>query len=174
MSDKILLQKLVIHEKSKKRLEIELEETQKLVTILESQLEESTVKIIQLNKDNKNLKKELRNYEFTNNEIEIDIGKFTVNSINKFLMEPSKKLSNVDIINIIERLNGKHDGKLQYITNNIFNRNIRGKLIDHICRYYNNEPDFKLEITYNTLQKLIGNKKLLKLQKIILEHFEKT
>ena len=171
MSDKILLQKLVITEKSKKRLEAELEETQKLVTILESQLEVSTIKIIQLNKDNKKLKKELRQYDFTENKI--DIGKFTVNKINKFLMEPSKKINNIDIRNIIESLNGNHDGKFQYLLNNIFNRNIREKIIDHIHKYYNNEQDFKLEITYNTLQKLIGNTKLLKLQKIFNSNISK-
>ena len=60
MSDKILLQKLVITEKSKKRLEIELEETQKLVTILESQLKESELKINGLTKEKKNLKKKLK------------------------------------------------------------------------------------------------------------------
>ena len=66
MSNKILLQKLVIMEKSKSRLEIELEETKKLVSILESQLAESELKINGLIKEKKSLKKKLKEYYHLN------------------------------------------------------------------------------------------------------------
>ena len=189
MSDKILLQKLIINEKSKKRLDIELEETQKLVTILESQLEESELKINGLTKEKKNLKKKLKEYkvEFDHELIdigtfskeigEVDIGKFIIkNRKNKqFLInQESTEISKYEINKIIGKLGGKYNAKYQFMTNNIFSRKDRINLIDHINRYYdNNEQDFKLEITHNTLQKIIGNNKLEKIQKIFQNNISK-
>lgn len=193
MSNKILLQKLVITDKSKKRLEIELEETQKLVTILESQLKESELKNIQLTKEKKNLKKELKE---TNNHFgqghlggEIDIGKFISNTkvddIGKFILKnrnnqqfltnkESTEISKDEINKIIDKLHGKYNAKYQYVTNRIFSRKNRINLIEYINRYYrNNEQDFKLEITNNTLQKIIGNNKLEKIQKVFQNNISK-
>ena len=187
MSDKILLQKLVITEKSKKRLEIELEETQKLVTILESQLEESELKNIQLTKEKKNLKKKLK-VEFDKELVEdigtfskeirkVDIGKFIIKNRKnqQFLInKESTEISKYEINKIIGKLGGKYNAKYQFMTNNIFSRKDRINLIDHINRYYdNNEQDFKLEITHNTLQKIIGNNKLEKIQKVFQNNISK-
>jgi hypothetical protein len=189
MSDKILLQKLIINEKSKKRLEVELEETQKLVTILEIQLEDSNDKINQLTKEKNNLKKQLKVYEadfhpkpdigefISDSESElVDIGKFILKRdiSNQFLINRDSKMSKDKINKIIEQLDGKCDASFQYVTNNIFNRKNRRDLIDHINRYYdNNEQDFKLEITSDTLQKLIGNDKLAKIQKVFQNNISK-
>ncbi len=188
MSNKILLQKLVITEKSKNRLEIELEETKKLVTILESQLEESELKINGLIKEKKNLKKKLKEYKVEydlelvdigtfSNQSEEDIGKFILKNIdNKQMLinQESVDVKGEEINKIIEQLDGKCDASFQYMTNNIFNRKNRRDLIDYINRYYhNNEQDFKLEITSETLQKLIGNNKLEKIQKVFQNNISK-
>ena len=184
MSDKILLQKLVITEKSKKRLEIELEETQKLVTILESQLKESELKINGLTKEKKNLKKKLKvdkelveDIGTFSKESEVDIGKFIIKNRKnqQFLInKESTEISKYEINKIIDKLGGKYNAKYQFMTNNIFSRKDRINLIDHINRYYdNNEQDFKLEITHNTLQKIIGNNKLEKIQKVFQNNISK-
>lgn len=188
MSNKILLQKLVITEKSKSRLEIELEETKKLVSILESQLAESELKINGLIKEKKSLKKKLKEYkvEFDHelvdigtfsNEIKNDIGKFILtNRDNKHMVinQESIKVKGEEINKIIEQLHGKCNASFQYLTNNIFDRKDRQNLIEYVNRYYhNNEQDFKLEITFNTLQKLIGNNKLDKIKKIFQNNISK-
>jgi len=194
MSDKILLQKLVITNKSKKRLEIELEETRKLVTILESQLKESELKNIQLTKEKKNLKKELKEYKYNFGQGhlsgEIDIGNFisdieTRDDIGKFILknkdtdqllinQESVKISGEEINKIIGKLGGNYNAKYLFMTNNIFSRKDRINLIEFVNRYYdNNEQDFKLEITHDTLQTLIGNDKFMKIQKVFQNNISK-
>lgn len=156
MSIKILEQKLILYEKTNKNLREELCETKKLITILEDELKETLSK-----NDKKKLNRPIK---------KVDIGKFTNkknnNNIQKILIENTKNANKEDINLCITKLNGDYSANFEYLTNDILNKKLRYNLINYIDERHDNESDFKLDLSNNELQNLIGIYKFNKLKNI--------
>jgi len=173
MSNKVLQQKLILYEKKNQNLKQELDETNKLISILEGELKDVESKNNKLINEKKKLNKIIKKLEESESEPEIyhnyvaDIGKFTnklTNNIQKILM--GNTINNEDINSYIVSLNGDYNANFEYLTNNLLNKKIRQKLINYIDERHNTENDFKLDLSNNELQGLIGKYKFNKLKDI--------
>ena len=171
MSIKILEQKLILYEKTNKNLREELCETKKLITILEDELKETLSKNNKLVNDKKKLNRPIKKQEPDNIGHElVDIGKFTNkknnNNIQKILIKNTKNANKEDINLCITKLNGDYNANFEYLTNDILNKKLRYNLINYIDERHDNESDFKLDLSNNELQNLIGIYKFNKLKNI--------
>ena len=61
---------------------------------------------------------------------------------------------------------GNYNANFEYLTNNLLNKKIRQKLINYIDERHNTEKDFKLDLSNNDLQSLIGKYNFSKLKNI--------
>ena len=174
MSENILLQKLVLYEKTIKNLKEELKESNKLILLLEKELKSSIGKNKKLNINKKNYPKEINDLQ----KNLIDIGKFTNvkndNNISRILQQTNRlSLKSFDINNFIKNKGGNIDAKFNNITRRIFNYKIRKKIINYIDDRHGNEIDFKLELSFKELLNLIGINNLNNIQDIFSDNFTK-
>ena len=173
----ILEQKLIIRDKTIDSLKIELDEVNKLNLLLENKLNEQTKTIQKLTKVPKKRgpkKKPVEPMEpmekdgsFENSMIEED-GSFQENpdpDIGEFnhiesdiLRNPDKSFDKDYINNIIETYNGSlHSTFIHHKNPNILKYKQYTDLINYINQYENNDIDFKLNITTETLIELLGD-----------------
>ena len=182
----ILGQKLIIRDKTIERLKTELDEVNKLNSLLEYQLNEHTKTIQKLSKTPKKRgpkKKQIEKEDGSFNDlietdgsfqniIEKEDGSFKEKDIGEFkhieseiLMNPDKSFSNEHINHIIETYNGSINSKfIHHKQHDVLTNDQCLDLIKYIDKYEQSDKnDFKLNITNEVLVQIIGDETFQKL-----------
>ena len=169
MESEILNQKLKTFEKTNSNLRDELEETKKLVSLLERKIKVISEKNIKLQDEKKKLQKKIKDIQ-RNYGIErelIDIGKFVVKDIGNFDIKDNDKVKEIlfdnsinlgadEVNKFILKNKGNIHSNFQNIDCNLLDQRSRDNLINLIDRNSNSENDSKITLDKQNLINLIG------------------